>query len=110
MKRLASTNPQAGNSVSILPGDAELHSNSQASGLKITHCAAKCFGLSWGSNMVLFSTCLKQAIWQQGTQSSSEIGVKPQQIPVNLSGTQAKEAVCQERIATTRGCIRNTLS
>ncbi|KAJ7419008.1 hypothetical protein WISP_56100 [Willisornis vidua] len=48
MKPLAGTNPQVDNSVSILPGDTELHSNcaSQASGLKIIHFAAKLFGLS----------------------------------------------------------------
>lgn len=102
-KHLAGTNPQAGNSVSILPGDAELHSKgvSQASGLKLTHGAAKCFGLSWGSNRILFSTCLKQAIWQQGAESGSEIGVKSQQVPVNVSRTQAKGAVSQGRMANT---------
>lgn len=112
MEPPAGTNPQAGSSVSILPGDTELHSNcaSQASGLKILHCAAKRFGLSWGSNMVLFSTCQKQSIWQQGAQSSSEIGVKFQQDPLNLSETQAKEGVCQGYTANTCGCIREALS
>lgn len=108
----AGTNPQAGNGVSILPGDTELHSNcaSQASGLKILHCAAKCFGLSWGGNMLLFSTCQKQFIWQQGAQSSSEIGAKFQQDPLNLSDIQATEGVCQGHTGNRRGCIRGALS
>lgn len=112
MEPPAGTNPQAGNGVSILPGDTELHPNcaSQASGLKILHGAAKCFGLSWGRNMVLFSTCQNQFIWQQGAQSSSEIGVKFQQDPLDLSGTQATEGVCQGHTANTCGCIRGALS
>lgn len=54
---LAGTNPQAGNSMSFLPGDAKLHSNHacQASGLKIIPCAAKRFGPSWDSNTVLLA-------------------------------------------------------
>lgn len=112
MEPPAGTNPQAGNTESILPGDTELHSNcaSQASGLKILHCAAKCFGLSWGNNMVLFSTCQKQFIWQQGAQSSSEIGVKFQRDPLNLSETQDTEGICQGHTAKTCGYIRGALS
>lgn len=112
MEPPAGTNPQAGNTESILPGDTELHSNcaSRASGLKILHRAAKRFGLSWGNNVVLFSTCQKQFIWQQGAQSSSEIGVKSQQDPLSLSETQATEGVCQGYTAKKCGCIRGALS
>lgn len=113
MRHPADTHPQAGNSVRVLPGEAELRlklcePGQQAEKSLIVLPDA----LAWAgdSNTVLFSTCLKQKIWQRGAQSSSETGVVCQQVPVNLSGTQAGEAVCQDPIANTCGRTRNTLS